>query len=896
MVQPGLVAAQQLCTLLTGLKDRAGLTYEKLAELASCSRGTALNYLTKPGHSSNERILNSLLSALGADDDERAEALRLHLLGRPHTPDPAAVGWKAAAAQADCTVWEMGQFTPAEATVHPAILRGRSSVDHQNVSIVPPAYVQRDFDALLNGDVAAAATGNLRALIVLCGGPSTGKTRSLFEAVHALGPGWAVVRPRSAAALRGLATTGLLGRRRCVLWLNELQTFLGHNGTGLSLDVLRDLFTGTSNYDVRRGQSPYPLVMVATLWPEKLRDATAPGDHLSDSRDLLASANQWVRRHDIPRDFSARERDRARALAASTDDDRLAAAIENRDRVGFTQTLAGGQELLQHYLTAPNRMDQLLLDAAGDARRLGHASPMPASLLHTIAIALWREERGRSSPPRNWFDTAVAHATQPLRSTEGVQALIPLDHTDDQGATSRQTTYELADYLEQHLIYSRVARPAADAVWYALQQHATSPNDVLRIAEKAIARGHFRHAEAIYRASDTSDALIDLAKWLEGRPGRGQDAEKAYRDATITGHPMAFRAFAGWLEEQSGREAETEQVYRDFIATGHPEASLAFALWLARQPGREAETRLVYRDAIAAGDPEAPTAFANWLEQQPGREGETEQVYRDALPAGDHFTRSMFALWLTKQSGREAEAEQVYRDAIAAGNPEASLAFATWLAGQPGREADAERAYRDAVAGDAMFALPMFIGWLGTQPGREADVEQAYRDAIAAGDHDMLRMFAMWLSGQPGREVETEQVHRDAAAAGHLHALATYVDWLGTQPGREGDIELICRDAVAAGHPDGLSALAGWLKQQPGREDETEQAYRDAIATGHPELIVVFAAWLEEQPGREDETEQAYRDAIATGHPMALGAYVDWLKRQPGRRQDMERLVRFGLD
>jgi hypothetical protein len=63
------------------------------------------------------------------------------------------------------------------------------------------------------------------------------------------------------------------------------------------------------------------------------------------------------------------ERTTAHALAA--DDPRLAYALADPDRVGFAQTLAGAHELVEHYRTAPP-LARLLLEAAADARRLGH--------------------------------------------------------------------------------------------------------------------------------------------------------------------------------------------------------------------------------------------------------------------------------------------------------------------------------------------------------------------------------------------------------------------------------------------------------------------------------------------------------------------------------------------
>ena len=42
-------AGTELCALLGQLRTDSGLTYEQLAKAANMSRGSALNYITKPG-------------------------------------------------------------------------------------------------------------------------------------------------------------------------------------------------------------------------------------------------------------------------------------------------------------------------------------------------------------------------------------------------------------------------------------------------------------------------------------------------------------------------------------------------------------------------------------------------------------------------------------------------------------------------------------------------------------------------------------------------------------------------------------------------------------------------------------------------------------------------------
>jgi hypothetical protein len=175
----------------------------------------------------------------------------------------------------------MADFTAVDATVHAAI--GRRHLARQQdlaVDLKLPRYVARAHDRELRRDIEAAAAGELRALAVVRGTSSTGKTRSLFEAVHTLCPGWTVVRPLDAAAGRGLPESKLLDRP-VVVWLNEPQGFLGPNGQGLSVHVLEDLYAAASG----------PVVLVGTLLPDKLRTATDP-----ETRRGQTPGSCWPRR------------------------------------------------------------------------------------------------------------------------------------------------------------------------------------------------------------------------------------------------------------------------------------------------------------------------------------------------------------------------------------------------------------------------------------------------------------------------------------------------------------------------------------------------------------------------------------------------------------------------
>ncbi|MBV9920307.1 MAG: helix-turn-helix domain-containing protein, partial [Pseudonocardia sp.] len=190
-------AGAELCALLQELKQRCELSYDDLAAVAHMARNTVIAYVTQPDHRRGTRTLEQLLSVLGAEEDDRDRALQLHRRTRPSPPDPAEIGLTARAREASCTVWPMDKFTADEATVHTAIGRRPSHPHHDGGEVdAPPAYVPRAHDPALRADIAQAAAGPLQALIVVRGTSSTGKTRSLWEAVHALCPDWTVIRPR----------------------------------------------------------------------------------------------------------------------------------------------------------------------------------------------------------------------------------------------------------------------------------------------------------------------------------------------------------------------------------------------------------------------------------------------------------------------------------------------------------------------------------------------------------------------------------------------------------------------------------------------------------------------------------------------------------------------------
>ncbi|MGW7582501.1 hypothetical protein ACWGKU_39545 [Kitasatospora sp. NPDC054768] len=109
---------------------------------------------------------------------------------------------------------------PFELEVHRAIA---PSTDE----IVPalPAYVEREHDLVL-AEVAARAVAGSSSLAVLVGDSSTGKTRSCWELIHRLPPGWRLWHPISPSPAEALLADLPHVPPRTVIWLNDLQQYL----------------------------------------------------------------------------------------------------------------------------------------------------------------------------------------------------------------------------------------------------------------------------------------------------------------------------------------------------------------------------------------------------------------------------------------------------------------------------------------------------------------------------------------------------------------------------------------------------------------------------------------------------------------------------------------------
>ncbi|MFI5838274.1 hypothetical protein ACIA8K_00960 [Catenuloplanes sp. NPDC051500] len=434
-----------------------------------------------------QSLLESLLAAWPLSDGMRGEVRAAwHRLDAHVSSGPPGAG-------------RCRDAAPRTLGIHAAI-RANESVSEL------PAYVGRDFDDHLRAVITKGAADGCFVLMV--GGSSTGKTRSLYEAILAVVPDWWLLHPADTADVLRAAENPT---EKTVLWLDELQNFFGADPP-LHRAVLDGL---------RRAGT----IIVGTLWSEEYlpRTAlrrTAGADKYASDRRLLDTATVI----DVHAALSDREREKALALAST--DSRIREALEAG--TGLSQALAGAPALVRWWEHAPNPYARAVITAAADARRLGVGAPLPEPLLRE-AIEDYLDPADLAAPPGSWLGEALPHATTKLKG--GVTALAPWARRP--GAPEG---YMIADFLAQHIRrVSRTSCPPA-SLWAALLAHVTTPDDLRRLAASAQSRMRYRYAEAALRRLPERNDLtaLDLAHLLTRQDRLAEAIDTIDRRMTIS--------------------------------------------------------------------------------------------------------------------------------------------------------------------------------------------------------------------------------------------------------------------------------------------------------------------------------------------------------------------------
>ena len=271
--------------------------------------------------------------------------------------------------QTACLVLSDGRLPAVRDITNPVALGVHQAA--QGLTSGAPAYIARDVDSELQKRLAAGG------FVLLVGDSTAGKSRTAFEAMSKTLADHVLIYPSDRdtivpAILRGVQ------ERKCVLWLNDLENYLGAGGL-VPAQIVR-LLSGKEHHRVI-------LATIRTYEQNRLANSDSHDDNdhrvLHDIRQVLDLAYS-IR---VPRLFSSDELHRARAKAS---DLRIAEAIRHADSYGVAEYLAAGPELLRCWEDArtssqgPNARGAALVAAAVDLRRAGFLSPISRTLLDKI--------------------------------------------------------------------------------------------------------------------------------------------------------------------------------------------------------------------------------------------------------------------------------------------------------------------------------------------------------------------------------------------------------------------------------------------------------------------------------------------------------------------------------
>ncbi|MET8955646.1 tetratricopeptide repeat protein [Streptomyces sp. NPDC004533] len=534
----------------------------------------------------------------------------------------------------DCVILPGGQLPlvrevpdPILLGVHPARDAdgsGPAAAGHDRRAGCPrvPPYVPRDIHERV---VELLAGGGF---ILLIGESTAGKSRLGYEAMRAALPDHVLVAPLTRLALSA-AIDRAAGLSRCVLWLDNVERFLGPEG--LSRSSISRLTGGNGHH----------RVVIATIRSVEMarytadpNAAAADAAALFEARETLEQAAQLR----LARLFTVSERRRAQTRAW---DSRIADALDRARDYGLAEYLAAGPELLGDWHDAwdvGNRpRAAALIAAAVDCRRAGLTRPLSRQLLNSLH-ADYLHERGGSRLRPESLEDAWAWATRQRRATTAL--LIPTE-----GVDAAESPVDVFDYLvDAGRPHAAPAEGVLERVFPAALAHADA-TEAQRLASTAHEYGLYaigvhaynravheyqRHFGALHPKTLISQS--SLAVMLR-QVGRLDEAEQCARTTVenmvqVLGveHPETLTAgnYLGTCLFDLGRLEEAESTHRGILPTrlrvlgpDHPNtlsshADLALVLCeMGRLEEAEAQHRIALDTRTRIMGPEHPDTLSS---------------------------------------------------------------------------------------------------------------------------------------------------------------------------------------------------------------------------------------------------------------------------------------------
>ncbi|MFD9285135.1 restriction endonuclease [Streptomyces mirabilis] len=719
---------------------------------------------------------------------------------------------------------------PFSLEVHEAI-----AVDHATHDSPLPVYFRRPLDDELDTAVDQALAGQ-SVMKVLLGDSSTGKTRAAWEAIQRVPRDWRLWHPTSYDDLLGSIDSVA---PRTVLWLNEINRYL------LSGDPDRDEQVAVRLAGLLRSSRCTPVLVLGTTWHEHWSTmAMAPRNERAQTKALLARC--WVR---VPETFSEHEVSALMAESEQTDR-RMLQAARLAESGHVIQYLAGGPAQLERYETG-SPAARAVLQAAMDARRLGHGLDLPHAFLKAAAASyLTSLQRDLAQP--NWFRQAVEHLSAPCRGVRGPLAPAPGFSLTNMQESSH---YRLSDFVELYARRHRQLVCPGEEFWSAAAQYSAGASDRVALSRAALDRGRATDAETLALAAAEEGegaALYTLARWIGEHGGDDEDPLPYYELAAELGNAEAQVAVAWRYECEEGLD-EAELWYRKAAkSNGRVDAVVGLASVLSRRGEDMAAAELndaalksgffgaravEYQARLLADGDQHERALL--LTTQSFKAGNTEAFtglawtyrYKDTPRAIDVFLHAIDAgdtnaprelAWVYEEEGETALADHFCEVAVSLGETNVLRGLGMIRRSQGDYRSAAGLFWRAYNLG-LRYALPE-LARLREEEGNLKRAERLYWRVLEEGDPSAARDLVRILESS-GRTRQAEDLA--ASFTDLLEALAQ----ARAARGERRAAEHILAAAIGQGHPNLLLSLAG-LRQQHGDIAGAERALRQAQDAG----------------------------------------------------------------
>ncbi|MCX4561570.1 helix-turn-helix domain-containing protein [Streptomyces phaeochromogenes] len=833
-------ALAELRDRLDAARAKARCDQTQLGARAQLARSTVSQALSSKRPAPSMNTVTALAKALQLDPDPLLDLLRI---ARSTPPLEAPTGRGAD----DSPGRPIAACDPLELEVHPAAAPTAQWPSRAKRADLP-AYVPRSHDDHLADIVCETKAGQSR-MAVLVGTSSTGKTRACWEAIQPLAEdGWRLWHPFDPTHAEAAFAELQHVRPRTVIWLNEAQHYLGAGqGSGERLAAALT----TLLQDPARG----PILILGTLWPDYADAYTAPPTQGTEDSHPQARALLNHRRIDVPDRFDAAALDRARTAAVN--DDLLLQALERAPDGCVTQDLAGGPELVHRY-NSLGPAARAVVTAAMDARRLGVGLHIPHDFLAGAAEDYLTDAQ-YDLLPDNWFEQALADASQPVRGNlTALRRVRPrpsrrLGRADAPSPDSARPVYRLADYLEQHGRTTRRMQCPPESLWHAAWVHVDDHDDLGRLAEAALARYRLRWAFLLHQRSGCHRDLgmACVSEFVVGR---------------LTG--AAAETVTVWAAE----EGETWAM-----------------LHLSRVSWRDnnLETAEVYaRRAADAGDPEGLYYQGRIREDSGDSEGANEFICQ----AADHGHEQALLLLADalRTEGDTASEMNAVREAAERGSLMGLGRFLTLLQEEGDEEQSAQVGWQVAVA----CGLPGMLCYAGMRrdAGHTSAPEDLLRTAAEAGPVTLARIAEEMR--YRGDKTAADSFGREAAEAGEAEAWGELVD-LRLEAGDVAGAEIFARKAATAGDTLPLILVAE-AHEEAGNPAEAEALVQTAVAAGDTDALLTLSD-LRMNAGDAAGAEVLALQAGRLGNTEAL-LWVARRREESGDNSGAEKFARQAAD